>query len=125
MSTKRSLAPASVWYQPTAVQSPSAGQSISWTWAPTACSFEFTSPPPVLSAAVPGTSSACTQVPALSSTTKAWGASSASLYVPPAAQFPGEEHATVPTSELPPWLSAASPGTRVACPQVPPTSAAR
>src|SRR5947209_2775006 len=75
--------------------------------------------PPLLRAAVPGTSIGSPQTPVVSPTTNAWLLRQPSLCAPPAAPSPAAPHATEITPGRPPLLRAAVPGTSTALPQTP------
>src|SRR5262245_60262389 len=75
----------------------------------------------VFSGAVPRICCAVPQVPLVSVATNAASWPMLWPYVPPARQFPAATHDTASTSAVPPWLSAAIPGTTCALPQVPVT----
>src|SRR5262249_38379272 len=66
-----------------------------------------------------GTGTAFPQAPCFSSATKTWPWLPLSVYVPPAAQFPGVAQKTESVSEFPPASSLPIPGTFLALPQCP------
>lgn len=79
----------------------------------------FWANPPVLRAAVPGTSCALRHLPCTWLATNSWVCRHRSRYCPAAAQLPASAHDTYSIAAFPPVFSAAVAGTGVAAPRLP------